>query len=416
MNMGSNRPPDATHRRLWMSALALALIGVGCTAKPRPATLGEARSSIIYGADDRQEVYEATSRATRRVVTRSIAALMPRESVLARADEISIDVESYGTSANLCPGEPFSEQPAAAFCSAVLVDWDLIVTAGHCVHAVPLRDVVAVFGYYYDEPGRLVASAEDVIDLDRVVAEEVDPAGSDPRLDYAVVRLSRGVGPERGPAPVRRPGLTAGQPLIFAGTGGGVPVKIDVGGAVQDARETRFDFFTADTDTSGGSSGGGAFDDELTLVGVMARGGTDLQQTGDGCMAAVHEPSGANAEEEFTYAFRAIEGLCKKADGKMSSLCRSECGDPCEALPRPSALSAGGCSLAAPFDQRHTNEWPWMLVIVAGCAASPRVRPRRTPRAPALPPFFATASPGLRPSRRSLPCARPGPRVGREPR
>jgi hypothetical protein len=150
--------------------------------------------------------------------------------------------------------------------------------------------------------------------------------------------------------------------LTSAGAGGGVPLKVDSGGAVQDPRERLLDFFVADTDTSRGSSGGGAFDDELALAGVMSRGDADLERTSDGCMVTVHQPDPAGAHEEFTYASHVIEGLCARS--QASSLCREDCGDPCVALPPiPPPPAAGNCSIGAP-----RNASALFLTLLAGTA------------------------------------------------
>jgi len=74
---------------------------------------------------------------------------------------------------------------------------------------------------------------------------------------------------------------------------------------------------------------------------VLARGGDDLREREDGCLESIRKPT-ETAEEQYTYAARALEGLCES--GPASSLCRSDCGDPCEA--RAPAEAPPSCSLA----------------------------------------------------------------------
>ena len=78
------------------------------------------------------------------------------------------------------------------------------------------------------------------------------------------------------------------------------------------------------------------------LEGVLARGGPDVVQTEAGCGATVRVPEGQDAQEQFTYAQHAVEGLCRD-DPAASSLCRLDCGDPCAALPWQ---DNAGCSFA----------------------------------------------------------------------
>ena len=143
----------------------------------------------------------------------------------------------------------------------MLVDWDLVLTAGHCVHLLALRDFGVVFGYYDDAPGHLAAGADDLETPIAIVSEALDPAGVEPRLDYAWLRLARRMAPPRRPVPVRRAqvALASGQAIVSIGAPGGTPIKVDRGGMVRDARPETFDYFVADTDTAHGSSGGGAF-------------------------------------------------------------------------------------------------------------------------------------------------------------
>src|SRR6266850_2085585 len=89
---------------------------------------------------------------------------------------------SWGDAKGLCPGERFSVQPAAAFCSGVLVDWDLVLTAGHCARVYALGDFVVAFDYFYQAPGEL--ALVDLREPVELVAEALDPAGTEPRLDY----------------------------------------------------------------------------------------------------------------------------------------------------------------------------------------------------------------------------------------
>jgi hypothetical protein len=302
-----------------------------------------------------------------------MAALVPNGALAPSGDGLSPDDATLGQAAGLCPGERFADQPAAAFCSAVLVDWDLVLTAGHCVRVLGLDGFAVVFGYAYAAPGALsLAGAPDVRRPVEIVSEALDPAGASPRLDYAWLRLDRPVAFPRHPAPVhvRPPALAAGDPILFIGSDSGVPMKVDDGGEVRDPRATASDYFVADTDTSGGASGGGAFDDGLALTGILARGGPDYVTTAAGCQATVQAPDGSSANEQLTYAHRAVEGLCRDRP-EASSLCRADCSDTCAALPRAADDgAAAGCAIAprSPADSRGP--------LLAGVVAAPLVHER----------------------------------------
>jgi hypothetical protein len=274
----------------------------------------------------------------------------------------------------LCPGEPFADQPAVAFCTGVLADWDLVLTAGHCVQAYALSDFVVVFGYFYSAPGQLAVQTSDIVEPVDVVGEAIDPQGSDPRLDFAWLRLGRVVSLPRKPAPVyvRPPPLMSDEPIVSIAAGGGIPMKVDADGRVQDPRASSLDYFVAETDTSGGASGGAAFDTSWSLRGVLARGGLDYVTTDAGCRATNYVASGLQAHEQYTYAHRAVEQLCKDQPS-ASFLCRSDCGNPCQAALGPNR-SQGGCGFVA--NTPRARFWA-SGVILLGVSIARRVGRRR---------------------------------------
>lgn len=67
------------------------------------------------------------------------------------------------------------------------------------------------------------------------------------------------------------------------------------------------DHFLATTDSFHGSSGGGVYDDQGLLRGILSRGGADYETTTEGCRVAIRvpdeEPSSA---EKITYVARAL--------------------------------------------------------------------------------------------------------------
>ena len=354
-----------------MPAAVGATLLFGCGAG-EPAN-SHREGALIYGADDRREYFDVASPQIRALVSEAMVALIPRMWLRDDDSGAAIAAPSFAEAAELCPGERFADQPAAAFCSGVLVDWDLVLTAGHCVRRFALDDFAVVFDYYYSEPGRLTA-ANDVRAAVAIVDEALDGQTAEPRLDYAWLRLDRAVHPPRQPVPlaVERSALGINDPILSVGAGSGLPIKVDSGGRVRDPRDDVFDYFVADTDTAGGSSGGGAFDGQLALQGIMVRGRADLATTEAGCNATIHEPEGANAGEQFTYVHQAVNGLCA-ADESASTICRPDCGVPCQALPD---VVMAGCNVAATFTA--CPRWGCVSAVMAATfTALASVRRRR---------------------------------------
>jgi hypothetical protein len=288
---------------------------------------------------------------------------------------------TWGQINQLCEGERFSDQPAAAFCSAVLVDWNLVLTSGHCVDIVPVDSLRIAFDYFYRDPGDLALTEADVYAVQRVIVSRRDGAtlnDAGERLDFAWLELAEPARPPHRPAPAytQRRGAEPSDAVISIGAGGGVPIKWDEGGHVQDIRADFDDYLVADTDTSEGSSGGGIFDDDLALLGSLARGAADFEPTPAGCYVTSTESEPSAAREQFTYVHRAVEALC--ATGSVSVLCDPSCEQPCDAgLLDPSGSSDAdsndsGCTLSP----RAARRAPVGLWLALGLGALVRRRSR----------------------------------------
>lgn len=336
-----------------MALLAGAAALLGCGAEPPSSTagtaaLGSARQPFINGQDDRREYYQLTDDRDRSLMEQSIVALVPDVAARPLSRGNLAAVPTWGELNGLCPDQPFADQPSAAFCSGVLVDWDLVLTSGHCVDIVPLRNLRVVFNYFFRDPDGLALTRGDVYTVDEVVRARDDQNEAQERLDYGWLRLSEPVRLPHTPAAVRTrtPELALGDGILAINAGGGVPFKFDSGGRVRDLRAGLDDYFVADTDTSEGSSGGPAFNEDFALVGTLARGAPDFIQTSAGCAASDREEDPRFAREQFTYVARSVEGLCEVDPERW--LCDSSCEDGCEPPLSPHVLSeaAGGCALS----------------------------------------------------------------------
>jgi hypothetical protein len=364
------RGSRAHRAALFAAGGVLAMFAGACGGEGTGArVIGKLESAVVYGADDRLEYFESSDDAAKQRLAGSVVALAAANELVPTPDGYEIASASWGELLGLCPGEPFAEQPALAFCSGVLVDWDLVLVAGHCAHALPLSETVVLFNYYYREPGVLAIGADDVVHIAKVELEKRDSASSEPRLDYAWLRLAVPQAAPREPAPVyvRPPALALDDGISVIAAGGGVPLKIDDAGSVHDLGEPSLGFFIADSDTSQGASGAGAFDRNLALVGILARGKPDFEPSASGCFTTARERE-ADAGEEFTYAFRAVEGLCS-ANPKASALCDTSCGDPCNVGQPPPILIDEGCSQAghlSPIGARRAGAALPVLALVLG--------------------------------------------------
>jgi hypothetical protein len=337
---------------------------------------GQVEQAFINGADDRLEYFELTDSDERALMQQSIVALVTDGAARQLSRGNWRTVPTWGEIKHLCPDEPFFDQPSAAFCSGVLVDWDLVLTSGHCVDIFPVSDLRVLFDYYFQQPGELALTRDDIYGVKKVVRARDDQSSTGERLDFGWLRLSEPARPPHFPAAIRTrpPEVALGDAIIAINAGGGVPLKFDAGGQVRDVREGSNDYFVADTDTSEGSSGGAAFDDDLVLVGTLARGAPDFVRSSDGCVASDREEDPRLAREQFTYAYRSVAGLCDVEPDLW--LCDSSCETGCEPPPPPAHVrnASAGCSFSGqPRSPTRTNLACAAIVI----AAALRRRQRR---------------------------------------
>lgn len=259
-------------------------VAMGCGSSEE-VFVGDLTAPVVYGTDDRVEVFNHPDTDLRRIAEESIVALVPA---------FRISKESDGTYAlsgglledveDLCPDELFGNQPTAAACSGVLIDDDLVLTAGHCIGShTPCDAYGYVFNYHLEDPTRLAAIRdEDVYECAQVVSRGV-PLGRDQTPDFAIIQLTRPVEGVHAPASIRpATPLREQESLAMIGFGSGLPAKIDSGGAVADPRAEQLDFFIANVDAFQGQSGSATFDSENRLAGILVAGRTPDYVTLDG--------------------------------------------------------------------------------------------------------------------------------------
>lgn len=264
------------------------------------ATLAAAlrtKQKVIYGPDDRVDLFEVTDAAVIQDAD-SVVAVFPATSFVDNGDGTSgLLTMPFGPSRNLCPGERFFEQPSGASCSGFLVAPDVVATAGHCVSALNLGSIRFVFGF------RMLTALEAAATVDNdsiyqgtaVLGRQFSTRlarGS----DWALVRLDRPV-PDHPVVRIRRVGKIAdGQAVHVIGHPSGLPTKF-AGGAVVRNNATPI-FFVANLDAYGGNSGSPVFNSQTHEVeGILVRGETDFVTAGTCRVSLVCPTTGCGGED-----------------------------------------------------------------------------------------------------------------------
>lgn len=338
--------------------------------------VGELTAPVVYGDDDRFEVFNHPSDDLRSVARESIVALIPASRINREpSGYYSLLAFSLKDERGLCEDEPFGNQPVAASCSGVLIAEDLVLTAGHCISPQrPCETFRYVFNYHLDAPNQLASIRdEDVYACERVALEGDAPA-NDLTPDFAVIELDRPVTGGHLPVTIR-PALpfTDGDPMAMIGFGSGLPAKIDSGATVADARANRGDFFVVNLDAFEGHSGSATFDSESRLAGILIGGRVPdyVTSADEGCARAnVFEE--IEAGEVVHNVAPIVAALCDEGLGSHEVCDPDACdGSPCGVPSVPDTGRSGsvagdtsGCS-AATNVPGSTAVWATLLLMIA---------------------------------------------------
>ncbi|MEM9071003.1 MAG: MYXO-CTERM sorting domain-containing protein, partial [Myxococcota bacterium] len=254
-------------------------------------------SPIIYGTDDRLEVFEAP-RADANLARQSVAVMIDSRDIDRRLGLIDGVPLRTRRNRRYCDDQPFLDQPQVGSCSGTLIDGDLFVTAGHCMglstrttldgSAVPVADVraalarkcdtTAVIFNHVNEAGGWTAPDRDrdIFYCHEVLVHSFVPTPaegpSQARFDVTVFSLKRSrTGTRAEPvfqpyaaAPIPSSPRTispiatspAGTTLLGIGGPEGLPLKIKRSPLLT----TEGDLWVRTLlDVNGGDSGGGVF-------------------------------------------------------------------------------------------------------------------------------------------------------------
>lgn len=269
-----------------------ALVGVSCSAWAQntssgsdlpwdPAALLAPSPKVIYGSDDRIDVYQETD-PVRRSWAAAVCALVDSTRITRNADGTYtlgvVAFSKFGLPA--CEDEPFGSQPTCPFCTGFMVGSDLIVTAGHCLWASRIPSVYVVFGYEMLDPvtPRLTLQPEQVYRPTAILST----SGTGDQ-DHTLFRVDRPItAPGAHPLPIRRTGaVQVGDPVGVIGYPSGLPLKLAFGTSTYVRDITNSYYFVANTDTYGGNSGSPIINPVLGIVeGILVRGETDYVSAG----------------------------------------------------------------------------------------------------------------------------------------
>ncbi|NEQ99747.1 MAG: trypsin-like peptidase domain-containing protein [Cyanothece sp. SIO2G6] len=252
------------------------------------------QQKVVYGTDDRQDLYEVMDRDIL-LDSDSVVAIILSKDISSNGDgTFTLNSKNYGERYNLCNSEPFREQPTIAQCTGFLVDPSFIATAGHCVNEGNLSSLRFVFGYEMqnENTARTRIENTEIYRGIRIIGRREEGRAA----DWAIVQLDRPVLDHR-PVQVRRHSkIDINTSVHVIGHPSGIPKKYADGANVRE--NTHSDYFVANLDTYGGNSGSPVFNSSTHQVeGILVRGETDYTRSGECYVSNICPTSGCDGEE-----------------------------------------------------------------------------------------------------------------------
>jgi V8-like Glu-specific endopeptidase len=244
----------------------------------QPAFAGK---DVIYGVDNRQDVYQTTN-ALHLKLAKSTAGMIEKKMFVNGIVANTFDLQktvSLERGENVCATDKFSQQPLAPICSGFLVGPDTLITAGHCYNSFDLpENVCKKFAWVFDYD--LKSEKGDptkAISINNIYhCKSVATVQRDSLYDFSIIKLDRKV-VGREPLKFRTTGkILNTAPLVVIGHPTGLPTKISAGGKITYNNEpTRF---STNLDTFHGNSGSAVFDASTGQVeGILIMGKNDYQ-------------------------------------------------------------------------------------------------------------------------------------------
>ena len=339
--------------RLW---LIVATCWACTSSGPREQPAERARAAVIYGRNDLIEAQAWAGTPFAEAAIGRAVALIP--AVEDEGEDGGASVGSAQQRFDLCPEEPFASQPSTAACSGVLIDDDVLLTAGHCFdEGDGCERYRYALGFVHAE-GDAAAPEPVSLGCTELIAREVGQLADGSAIDYALVRLRLDEPPHAQPdIAIRSRPLEPGEHLTSVGFPQGLPLKVDPAARAVSAGRTEL---RLTTDAYAGNSGSAIYDADGALAAILTGGQPDFEwdEERDCQRSRVIDGGDTEHSERALYAWLALAracvmdpglALCGDADAGADAAVASPLTDGSLAEPeldRASDASTGGSKSA----------------------------------------------------------------------
>lgn len=231
---------------------------------------------VIYGDDDRHNIYEPVITPDLKNDADKVACLINKNQIQQNTDGTFTLVVSqlYGDAHGLCNDENFVNEPIIPFCSGFAVSKKFFVTAGHCVDSTTLGNMLIVYGFRMKSKldANITIAQRDIYEPIKIVKRELEGTTN----DYSVLEI-RQIFPENRITSVRRTGKISDNDKVHViGYPSGLPIKVTLNANI--FNNSYLNYFIINSDTYQGNSGSPVFNSASHIVeGILVRGEKDFR-------------------------------------------------------------------------------------------------------------------------------------------
>ncbi|MCT4643010.1 MAG: serine protease [Bacteriovoracaceae bacterium] len=243
-----------------------------------------AKEHVIYGVDSRIDIYKVKDARVKKN-SLSVAARFYKDDVLFSSNNTAkiLNIRSLSSKdfGNICSFEKYASQPAISDCTGFMIADDIMLTAAHCIQEkegtvhlenTPLcKDSLWVFNYEYSKKEKInltAIPAKNIYECSRVLYGHLDY-----QKDFAIIKLKRKVAHTYITKLSYDFNYLNKTELYNISHPSGLPKKYIKGAKILKTSEN---FFMANVDTYGGSSGSPIFSKKNhDVLGLLFAGKQD---------------------------------------------------------------------------------------------------------------------------------------------
>ncbi len=247
--------------KVGFKSLYLMLISLNCFGLSQ-------KPFAVYRGDQRQDINQVQNAEIRKLADSTLS-VFDKDELTFKNNLYILDPTLMKETLDLCPEEKFANQSSAAECSAILVDQDKVMTAGHCVSNKTCANTAFGFGYMLQDNGQ---EPQSLSEQEVYFCQKIISRSNTDKLDFAVIQLDRKV-IAHAPVKIATNRVSKNQEVFMIGNSGGSPLKYSPPSIVLTSTKNHFN---SEIDALGGNSGAGVFSAETNeLVGILTSGEDD---------------------------------------------------------------------------------------------------------------------------------------------